>query len=416
MERWIVLCCAVGALWTLAACEEDEPAASGQPDENNAANNSAANNADDNNGDDNNADENNADDNNDDDEPDASDEDDAKEDPRGEDVSEEDTGEEDTGEEPDAELDAEEDVGEEPDAEEDAPDEPDPMIEDPPQELGPWRRALVEATVTRGDREIPVVAHLPLNFGGEAPLVVFVPGFQLDSFRYAPLCEHLASHGFVVVRADPPDPLFGVSHAEMAEDVSEVLDWATDPEGELGGLVDEERVGVMGHSLGGKVSAMAASQDERVGALLGIDPVNAGSPLTGFTEDLPDILPEWLQDLTTPMGFMGETFNAVGIGPACAPADGNFMQFYAAGGASDWLAAWDFVGADHIDFVDDREGCPFTACNLCPDGPADDATIPPKMHTLAAAFFRLHLAGDLEVEPWLDGAQLPEAVTVSRPE
>ena len=42
--------------------------------------------------------------------------------------------------------------------------------------------------------------------------------------------ERLASHGFVVLRSDPPDPIFGSDHNEMTDDVKGVIDWALDPQ------------------------------------------------------------------------------------------------------------------------------------------------------------------------------------------
>lgn len=277
-----------------------------------------------------------------------------------------------------------------------------------PSATGPASTTTVDGTVTRGSRSTPVVAHVPA--GGPSPLAIFVPGFQLESSRYAATAEHLASHGFVVVRADPPDPLFGVSHVEMAADVIAVIDWATDASGPLAGEVSGPLL-VFGHSLGGKVSAMVAHRDTRVDALLALDPVNGGNPFSGYSADLPDIVPDEIEGLTIPVGFMGETTNQSGS-MACAPADQNFETFYAAATSASWAAMWDFTGADHMDFVDDTTGCGFT-CSACPDGTADEATVQAAVHTLVAAFARRHLLGDASMDPWLTGAMTPGGVVVT---
>jgi pimeloyl-ACP methyl ester carboxylesterase len=169
----------------------------------------------------------------------------------------------------------------------------------------------------------------------------------------------------------------------------------------------------MGHSLGGKVTTMAAS-GRRVHALLALDPVNLGSPITGYSDSLPDILPDQAAELRIPVGFMGETTNGGGLSP-CAPVDENFAHFYAAATASPWAASWELEGADHIDFVDDTSGI-CTPCTACPDGPADDAAVRATVHTLAVAFMRRHLLGDASMEAWLTGASVPMGVrTMHRP-
>jgi predicted dienelactone hydrolase len=198
-----------------------------------------------------------------------------------------------------------------------------------------------------------------------------------------------------------------VNHVEMAADVGAVIDWAIEPDGVLAGRVDATRVAVMGHSLGGKIAAMTAGADARVTALFGIDPVNAGNPVTGFSAALPDILPETLLPLTIPMGFAGETTNAEGFGQPCAPRAGNFEQFYGAATASPWAASWEIEGADHMDFPD---SCALL-CGSCSAGSADPAAVRATTQTLAVAFLRLHFLADGAQEAWLTGASVPAGVT-----
>ncbi|MCS6797286.1 MAG: hypothetical protein NZ898_01935 [Myxococcota bacterium] len=275
-----------------------------------------------------------------------------------------------------------------------------------PAARGPHRVHVLEGEVVRERRRIPVAAHTP---GGvdRAPLVVFLPGFQLTSADYLSTVEHLATHGFVVLRADPPASLVSVDHVQMAADVRAVVGWALEADGLLAGRVDPDRVGLAGHSLGGKVAAMAAAEDPRIGAVFGIDPVNAGNPITGFTPSLPDILPEVVATLDMPVGFVGETTNAEGFGQPCAPRDGNFQQFYAAATGAPWAASWEIAGADHMDFPD-RCGL---LCGACTPGTADPARVRAITRTLATAFFRRHLLGQSAMEDWLTGPRVPDGVT-----
>ena len=279
-----------------------------------------------------------------------------------------------------------------------------------PDEMGPHQVMTMDESVRRGLRRTPVVAHIP-GGAGKWPLVVFLPGFQLDSHRYAALADRVASHGFVVLRADPPDPVVGVDHLEMVDDVVAVIYWATTDGEPLARHVDRGQIAVMGHSLGGKIATMVAHGDRRIKALLGLDPVNGAGPL-GFSRSLPDILPSRVEALQLPVGFLGETTNSQGgaLSPACAPDGENFVAFYAAATSARWAASWDFAGADHMDFVDDTDRC--VVCGTCPDGTADEATVSRGIHAIAVAFFRLHLAGDSQVQAWLTGVSVPAGVSV----
>lgn len=305
------------------------------------------------------------------------------------------------------------DVAVEPEPEPDAEvDRPPPPPADP-RMPGPFEvQAIDRPAVNRGGRQTPLATFFPRD-AGPAPLVVFIPGFQIESNRYTPLMEYLASHGFAVARTDPPDPLLGVSHVEMAADVSAVIDEMTG--GVFADRVDPTRIGTIGHSLGGKVAVMTAFRDDRVDAVFTLDPVNAGSPATGFSDSLPDIVPDEVAALDIPLGFTGETTDSVGgaFGPACAPAEGNFLTFVAAAGGSPWAFGWDILGADHMDFVYRTQGC--LSCGFCMDGEADGDTVRGTVQTLSAAFLRQHLLGDDGMEGYLTGADQPDGVELVRP-
>jgi dienelactone hydrolase len=269
-----------------------------------------------------------------------------------------------------------------------------------PDQPGAFALTTRSASVVRAGRTTPVVAHLPVG-AGRAPLVIVLPGFQLRTAWYLATVEHLASQGMVVVRAEPPSTFDSADHAAMAADTSAVLDWALDG-GPLEGAVDPERVGVLGHSLGGKLAVMAAFADPRVRAVFGIDPVDAS---------LPDVVPSQVTPLTIPLGFAGETIDAdSSTSTACAPADGNYVTFYDAATQAPWAAEWTFAGVNHTDFVDDCGGSIF--CALCNPVTGDKPLARARLHTLEAAFFRLHLGGEAAMEAYLTGASLPSAVGV----
>jgi len=257
----------------------------------------------------------------------------------------------------------------------------------------------------------PVTVFDPtLPAGVRAPLAVFMPGFQLTVSRYAAICERLASHGVVVVGVDATGGFFP-NHVALRDAAIAVIDWAIS-RAPTADHTDGSRVMTFGHSLGGKLATMAAGSDTRVTALLAIDPVNGGGgPGMGYTADRPDIVPDVVAALTIPMGFLGETTNATGGFMPCAPADQNFTTFYDAATAAPWAAQWNFLGADHMDFVPDVSAC--FACAACTAGTADPATVVRDTQTLTVAFAQRHLFGVAAAEDWLRGAMVPAGIAVT---
>jgi predicted dienelactone hydrolase len=101
---------------------------------------------------------------------------------------------------------------------------------------------------------------------GSYPLVILSPGFSMGSAAYGWLAEHLVSYGFVVLGIEHPDQ-FGEDLAGLwqgtitrPQDVHVVLDYVdaqVQPGGDFAGLIDNETVAVVGHSLGGYTSLVA---------------------------------------------------------------------------------------------------------------------------------------------------------------
>jgi hypothetical protein len=261
--------------------------------------------------------------------------------------------------------------------------------------------------------EIPVRVYLP----DVAPVAIalFLPGFRLQSAWYAPLLEHLASHGIAVVAADPPASLLSVDHVRMAADARLALDAALDVGAPLAGATAP--VFAMGHSLGGKLGFMVAAADARVAGVFAIDPVNGGGPL-GYSETRPDVVPGSVAGLAMPLGIVGETTDAVStstFGQACAPSDQSFSTFYEAASSATVAYEWEVMGAGHMDFVDDTSSCGLT-CGVCNDSTADPVTTRATVRALAVAFFRRHGGGNLALDAWLVGESVPSGVAVrSRP-
>lgn len=258
-----------------------------------------------------------------------------------------------------------------------------------PWRSGPYAVSTDTFKVTRAGRETPVVLYLP-NTVEPPPVVLFSPGFQLESARYTALAAHLSSHGYAVAMADPAASFLSVSHVEMAADMAAVL-----AEARMRAPWNGEVTAVaMGHSLGGKIAVMLAASEPAVRAVLALDPVNGGRPFGGYSDALPDVVPEVVRAITVPILLFGETTNATASGPgqACAPTDQNFQTFFDAVSNASWAIEVDVLEADHMDFVDDLEGCGLV-CRACPDGTADHAAVGALTRGLTVAFLHAAVQG-----------------------
>jgi predicted dienelactone hydrolase len=215
---------------------------------------------------------------------------------------------------------------------------------------------------------------------GPRPLVVISPGFQMARAQYASYARHLATWGFLVVLSDYAG--FFPDHQQAADDISAVIDWAIANQS-----VDETAIATAGHSLGGKLSVFAASQDSRIRAVVAWDPVDSNNP---------SVAPQKMTAMTAAIAVIGETTNGSGGGMPCAPAADNFTQFYAA--APSPALSITVAGADHMDWVDDPS-C--FACGFCAPGTIDAAVVHTVSRRLDVAWLRRHLLDDTTMDPWL---------------
>ncbi|MBA3539017.1 MAG: hypothetical protein H0T79_05270 [Deltaproteobacteria bacterium] len=235
-----------------------------------------------------------------------------------------------------------------------------------------------------GTRSAAATTFVPAAAPAPRPLVVISPGFQMPRTQYVSYAQHLASWGMTVVLADYADTSFFPDHQGLADDVRGVITWALAQPG-LG--ADATKIATAGHSLGGKISTLAAADDTRIVAVIGWDPVDSTSP---------SVAPEKLTAMTAAVAVIGETTNAGGGGMPCAPNAENFARFYAA--APSPALAMTITGADHMDWVDDPS-CGF--CGFCAAGAASPDLARMATRRLDVAWLRLQLEHDTTMEAWL---------------
>lgn len=279
-----------------------------------------------------------------------------------------------------------------------------------PAAEGPWAVVVDDDMIELGPRDglpesVAVTVYRP-GVDGVFPAVVFNHGFSLPPDEYAAYGMRLASHGVITVMPLYDDnPLMARSHLGLAQDTVGVIDWLVD--GPYAPRVDAEAIGVAGHSRGGKHAIHAATLDLRVGAVLGIDPVDSAPPF-GDPATSPSVTPELMGGVLVPTAYIGAGLGAMGFTP-CAPAGENYMAYFEA--TPPPVLLYEIARAGHQNFVDMcAAGSQDLVCTVCQTGGIADS-VHAFAVTTTAAFFALHLGGDESMRPWVDGEEV-EAVEI----
>ena len=293
-----------------------------------------------------------------------------------------------------------------------------------PGALGPF-----DVVTTTGDVYLPnalygylpadVVMDIYLPVGAPAgPVVLFSHGYMLSPSDYASYGEHLASWGYVaVLPALPQNILIPSTHVDLAGILRSLMDWVqgegSAAGGPLAGAADTSRLALGGHSMGGKVSLLAAAEDSRPMASFTVDPVDAGSPMPlAEEEDYPSVTPEQMGSLSIPLGFIGETVDTVAIygDMSCAPAEDNFHQYYLH--ATSPALEVEVMGASHMAFLDNPD-CG-VICSACQDSTVDEAGVRALTQRTMTAFYNVFLMDQPEYGEWLTGAPMEEDEATGR--
>ena len=125
---------------------------------------------------------------------------------------------------------------------------------------------------------------------GPFPLIIFLPGAGVFAFHYTALAEELASHGYVVAVADyfslkaPERSYKQDDYAAMENDMARVAIVGIDAlKGDPAwkNHIRFDRVGAMGHSIGGAAAIGAARMNKSIRASVDMDGAPFGESLKG---------------------------------------------------------------------------------------------------------------------------------------
>lgn len=237
--------------------------------------------------------------------------------------------------------------------------------------------------------------------GAPLPWVLLSPGFSTDHKQYQGYGDRLASYGIVTILQKSPSEW---NHADYRDETVQLITWLLNPSGmgadRLSGRLDKDRLGLVGHSLGGKISFLVAQSDPRVKALLGIDPVDQRDP-TAVSGMAKLKLPTGVS-----IGYLGETISKAGVMP-CAPANANYEVMYKASPAPAFSIT--FAGAAHMDFVDNPGSC--FNCRFCTGSTAPKDRTNALAIKYTTAYFLSTIGGDRRALDTLSGTLFQKDVT-----
>jgi len=177
--------------------------------------------------------------------------------------------------------------------------------------LGPQSVDFTRVEVPDQDESLEVVLYKPARLQSSAPAIVFLPGRMATDDQYQSYARALASRGFVVAVRSWYS-LFRTD-LELAYDAKVIADWLVKAQG-----ADPKRIGIVGHSMGGKDAVLAAAQYGGFAGVVAIDPDDNGNV---------SVVHGLLAGLKAPLLLIGAEI-AWRASSVCAPLATNYLRFF----------------------------------------------------------------------------------------
>ena len=236
---------------------------------------------------------------------------------------------------------------------------------------GPQEVVSTRMMVNHQGENLSVALFQPANSQLHAPAIVFLPGRMAPDDQYESYARALASRGFVVaVRG-----WYSIftSDIELARDASIIADWLVRTYG-----VDSKKIGVAGHSMGGKDAVLAAAQYGVFASVVAIDPDDNGKV---------SVVHGLLTWLRVPLLLIGAEV-AWQASSVCAPKATNYRRFFeqAPPGTVELMLR----DADHVQVMDEPDRFGYGICRC---GTADSRQVRITARRATVGFFVQHLLG-----------------------
>lgn len=237
--------------------------------------------------------------------------------------------------------------------------------------LGPQSVDTARVEVPDQDESLAVVLYKPARPQTSPPAVVFLPGRMATDDQYQSYARALASRGFVVA-VRTWYSLFR-SDLELAYDAKVIADWLVKAQG-----IDPKRIGIAGHSMGGKDAVLAAAQYGGFAGVVAIDPDDNGKV---------SVVHGLLAGLKVPLLLIGAEV-AWRASSVCAPLATNYLRFFEQAPAG--TVELTLRDADHVQMLDEPDRFGY---GICRSGTADSRQVRILARRATVGFFLQHLQG-----------------------
>jgi len=229
----------------------------------------------------------------------------------------------------------------------------------------------VRLVLPNQDKSLEVMLYKPTRPKIPAPAIVFLPGRMATDDQYASYAWALASRGFVVAVRSWYS-LFR-SDLELAHDAKVIADWLVQVQG-----VNPKKIGIAGHSMGGKNAALAGAKYGGFASVVAIDPDDNGNV---------SVVHGLLAGLKPPLLLIGAE---VGwrASSLCAPLATNYLRFFER--APVGTVELTLRDADHVQMLDEPDRFGY---GLCRSGTADSRQVRITARRATVGFFLQHLQG-----------------------
>lgn len=236
---------------------------------------------------------------------------------------------------------------------------------------GPQQVVFKRLTVSHQGENLSIALFQPARPQISGPAIVFLPGRMAPDDQYESYARALASRGFIVA----VHGWYSVftRDTKLARDANVIAEWLIRTQG-----ADSRKLGVAGHSMGGKDAVLAAAQYGVFAGVVAIDPDDNGKV---------SVVRDWLAWLRAPLLLIGAE-DAWRASSVCAPKATNYLRFFEQ--APPGTIELTLKNADHVQVMDEPDRFGYGICRC---GKADSRQVRMMARWATVGFFVQHLMG-----------------------